>query len=118
MFNTYSEAQEYIQIKINEYGNENKFYSSEEYEEAYPFILEAHDKAKEAITHVAIEAMTEVGVNFSDIVYYDIVDYWGNVTEVKGKLINKKGVPYVQLNQKLPNGKKSMKWHTGFRKEV
>lgn len=45
-FSSIEDVKNWIQTKSKEYGSKNKFYSSDEYKEAYPQIKKIYNKAK------------------------------------------------------------------------
>jgi len=118
MFETYEEAQRWIEKKSKEYGGRNRFFSSEEYKKHYRQIQKLHAKESEPYKKRAMEAMSEAGVKPGDKVLYDVVSPYGFVCEAKGKIVMRRGIPYVVLTKDSAStfGRKSTKWHKGFRK--
>ena len=120
-FKNYKEAQDWMNNRMSEYESANRFYASEEYREAYPAIKEASDREKNnqssSLAVEARQAMTEAGVKFGDRVSYQHVGRFMTVEEYTGIIINRKGIPFVKFDegQKTINGKKSVRWHKGFK---
>ena len=121
MFKTMQEAQDWIETESKKYPSKNAFYASSKYHKAYPLIKKLSDdqcKKKHALKVIEAEkAMKEAGVKFGDSVFYDYVCIF-NVITYEGKIINRKGIPYVKFDNNMTiNGKKSIRWHKGFMKK-
>ena len=52
-----------------------------------------------------------------DRVAYGLVGPFFNIEVLRGKIVSRKGVPYVALDQ-AHNGKKSVRWHKGWTAEI
>jgi hypothetical protein len=120
-FASYDDALLWLEKESKKYKSKNDFYSSYEYKKAYPVINELYmlerrkDESKER--EEAKIAMEQAGVKFGDRVGYDYIVYL-QVEEYTGEVISRNGIPYVKLDegQQTMTGKKSVKWHKGWRK--
>ena len=114
VFETYDDALEWIAQKNQEYGSKQKFSCSEEFSKVYPSIKQLYDQKrdqeKEEHKKICITAMNSVGANYGDTVEYSRASPFGEIEFHEGKIINRKGIPYV----KAANGK-TKKWHKGYR---
>lgn len=119
-FKTYDQSRDWLEKKAKEYGSKNEFLASEEYKKAYPELVSLEKKKLTDISKRGAKAMKEVKVKEGDTVEYDAVSPFGIVESYCGKLIIKRGTPYVKLKEKaLVAGKgyrKTVRWHKGFRK--
>ena len=120
-FATYAEATQYIQGQVKTQGQ--KYYCTDEYKKLFPEVKQMAQEEKNKTQSqksrqsldLAAEAMLEVGVIWGDKVEWHNVGMFMTVEIVSGIIINKKGVPFIQLDTPV-NGKKSCKWHKGFLK--
>lgn len=110
------DANKWIDDKATEYGSKNKFLTSDEYKNAYPEISDLYKQTKNKFSDDADKAMKEVGAKFGDSVEYSEANPFGEVFVYEGKIINRNGVPYVNLSEKTRDGKNSVRWHKGFKK--
>ena len=64
--------------------------------------------------------MTNLGLNLNDEVFYDYISPYGNIQTYMGKIIDKQGVPYVELykGQQTISGKKKVMWNKGWKKKL
>ena len=115
---SYAEVDSYFKAKSKQYGSKNAFFASDEYRKVYPQISKLFDSEKCAIASRANKAMQEAGVKFGDKVEYSTASAFGEIFEVRGKIIEKRGAAIVKLDKgfKSPSGKSSMCWHKGFKK--
>lgn len=119
----YEELLEWINEESKKYSSRNEFLSSDIYKKVYPKIKKLEEDIKKkkqlSLIHDAEEAMKEANINFGDRVYYDYV-YGFGVQTYTGKIIKRKGIPYVVLDsgQVTMKGAKSIRWHKGFIKEI
>ena len=120
-FASYDDALLWLEKESKKYKSKNDFYSSYEYKKVYPVINELYmlerrkDESKER--EEAKIAMEQAGVKFGDRVGYDYI-YYLQVEEYTGEVVSRNGIPYVKLDegQQTMSGKKSVKWHKGWRK--
>lgn len=118
IFDSYKDALDWIKIKSNEYGSKNAFLSSDEYRSVYPYLDNLYQNEKELYRKTAEDAMADVGIQFGDRVYYDYLGSFFDVDTYTGIVINKNGIPYVKYDKGLVDmaGRKSSKWHKGWKK--
>ena len=118
LFGTYQEALDWINKTAKKYDSKNAFYASDEYKKVYPILTILHDAETNKWAKVAAKAMKKVDVKFGDKVKYDFVSPMMRVEKYSGTVINKNGIPYVKLDsgQKSMTGKKTIRWHKGWKK--
>lgn len=120
---TYKETLRWIEEESKKYSSKNDFLSSDVYKKAYPKIKKLEDNLKKkeqsVLIHDAEEAMKEANIRFGDRVYYDYIHFFG-VQTYTGKIVKRKGIPYVVFDegQVTMKGRKSTRWHKGFKKEA
>jgi len=114
---SYSEMTEWVNKRSQEYGGKNKFLTSDEYRNAYPYLMELYKAEKQKTAGVAAKAMAEVGAKEGDQVFYDYVNPFG-VEKYSGRIVLRDGIPYVKLDegQQTLKGSKSVRWHKGWRR--
>jgi len=111
----YADFEKLLEKKTKEYGDKNKYFASEEYKAIYPKVQELYKKEKHKHIIEGKKAMREAGVNFGDRVVYVIPDHsTATVDEHAGVVFSRAGIPYVRLDDKMPNGTKEIKWHKGM----
>tara|TARA_Y100000034_G_scaffold132178_1_gene194544 strand:- start:242 stop:622 length:381 start_codon:yes stop_codon:yes gene_type:complete len=115
-FADYSEALEWTEKKAKNYKSMNDFYSSKEYQSAYPLIRKMYEVERASFVKKAKTELKKSKLKIGDNVIYDFVSPFFNVSKYSGKLIERNGIPYVKLDigQKTMSGKKSVRWHKGF----
>jgi tRNA nucleotidyltransferase/poly(A) polymerase len=120
-FKSYSEALKYVDKISKAYpGGKRCFQSSEEYAELYPIVKKLYEAEKRSadkkLLSEAKKAMKEAGINFGDRVETQLINIFGLPGSIlEGRLISKKGLPYVKLDHPF-QGKKTIFWHKGWRK--
>lgn len=120
-FATYADATQYIQSQVKEQGQ--RYYCTDEYKKMFPAIKQmaqdeknkTQNQGSHQLLDLAAQSMQEVGVTWGDKVEWHNIGTFMNVTIMSGKIVNRKGIPFVQLDAPM-NGKKSCKWHKGFMK--
>jgi hypothetical protein len=115
-FTSYKQWLDYIEFKLLKHGKD--FYTTEEYRQLYPVGAALRHEELKALAERGQVEMKNAGVWFGDKVFYDVLSPWGIVEPISGKIVSKKGVPYVKLDegQKSGSGKRHIRWHKGFRK--
>ncbi len=115
-FIDYQDVTNWIEQKAKEYGGRNKFLASEEYHKIYPTIKNIAESYRYEKSKEAQKAMREASVKYGDKVDYAVPQPFGGVTIFEGALIDKGGMPRVQLTESAPDGRKSVMWHKGWQK--
>jgi len=122
-FKTYDEVTAWVAAKVKEYGGKNKFFSSPEYRQAHPVINKLYKEVKrkydEKKQSEGAAAMEAAGVSYGDRVRYQFVGPFLQIQTLTGKVIRRKGVPYVRLNEPVSTTKglrKEVRWHKEFRR--
>lgn len=118
-FQTYDEAQQWVESKAQEYGGKKKFAASDEYKNAYPEIDRLYQEERAESVKNADKAMRDAGVSIGDKVEYTPKNLWGAAQgPVTGKIVERGGTPYVQIDEGQPaaSGKKRVRWHDGWQK--
>lgn len=117
-FTSYQDGMFWIENESQKYSSKNHFYSSKEYKTAYPIIQKLYKEEKESFGKKGYAIMTNLGLNVGDEVFYDYVSPYGYIENYKGKIIDRQGIPYVELNigQQTISGKKTLIWNKGWRK--
>jgi hypothetical protein len=115
-FADYSEALQWVKLKAKSFKSINEFYASDEYKAAYPLIRKMYEVEQSAFAKKGMDELKKAGLKIGDKVAYDFVSPYFNVEAYTGKIVDKMGIPYVQLDagQKTMSGKKSVRWHKGF----
>lgn len=115
-FADYSEVLQWVEQKAKNFKSVNAFYASDEYKSAYPLIRKMYEVEQAAFAKKGMNALKKAGLNIGDKVAYDYVSPYFYVEKYTGIIIEKMGIPYVQLDagQKTMTGKKSVRWHKGF----
>lgn len=115
-FADYSEALQWVEQKAKNFKSVNEFYVSDEYKSAYPLIRKMYEVEQAAFAKKGMTELKKSGLKIGDKVAYDFVSPYFNVEAYTGKIVEKMGIPYVQLDsgQKTMSGKKSVRWHKGF----
>ena len=117
-FKSYADSELWIEAKSKEYGGKNKFLASQEYRDAYPAIQALHRGRTQEFGQKASEAMREVGALYGDRVHYDAVSPFGQVEAFSGIIVERKGLPYVKLDEPTSEGRRSVHWHKGWLKTI
>jgi hypothetical protein len=75
-----------------------------------------YEVEQSAFAKKGMSELKKSGLKIGDKVAYDFVSPYFNVEAYTGKIIERMGIPYVQLDngQKTMSGKKSVRWHKGF----
>lgn len=117
-FADYSEALEWTEKKAKNYKSMNEFYTSDEYKSVYPLIRKMYNVEQASFVKKAKTELKKANLKIGDSVIYDFVSPFFNVANYSGKIVERKGVPYVKLDagQTTMSGKKSVRWHKGFTK--
>jgi len=116
-FDSYSEALEYVDNRAKDFSSKNEFYTSDEYKKLYPILQEVHKREIGEWSKDAKKAMKSVGVKFGDKVQYTYVGSFMSSESYTGVIVNRDGIPYVKLDpgQSTIDGKKSARWHKGWK---
>lgn len=113
-------SEEILQDVIDYYstGNIQKaYYSSNDYMEIYPYFQKFIERSKKKRMELADKAMAEVGVKYGDTVGWALIGAFMSSTWVEGILTKRKDGPIVKLTKGAAEvGKKTVKWHRGFKK--
>ena len=113
---THSELALHVQSQVEIQGQ--KYYCTDEYKELFPHIKRLRQEGKDQDLRqqsvVASQAMLEADLKWGDRVEWHNIGLF-SVDVYEGILVNKKGIPWVQLDT-INNGKKTCKWHKGFTK--
>jgi hypothetical protein len=117
-FADYSEALQWVEKKAKNYKSMNDFYASEEYKSAYTLIKKMYEVEQSSFAKKAMVELKKANLKIGDKVFYDFVSPYFDVVEYNGKIIEKNGIPYVQLDNgnTTMSGKKQIRWHKGFSK--
>jgi len=115
-FADYSESLQWVELKAKGFKSVNEFYASDEYKSAYLLIRKMYEVEQAAFAKKGMAELKKAGLKIGDKVAYDFVSPYFNVEAYTGKIIERMGIPYVQLDsgQKTMSGKKSVRWHKGF----
>lgn len=121
-FMTVADVGAWMGTRVREtYRTKNELLSSAEYRAAYPSIDAIYRREREAATarlaQDGAQALVEAGLKVGNRVAYGAVGSFFNVEVLRGKIVSRKGVPYVALDQPH-NGKKSVRWHKGWTAEI
>ena len=116
-FDSYADALKYVDDRAKDYSSKNEFYSSEEYKKLFPILKNIHKIEIDEWAKSAESAMSDVDVKYGDEVEYSHVTPFG-VEIYTGKVVSRKGIPHVKFDvgQTTIDGKKSTRWHKGWRK--
>jgi hypothetical protein len=120
-FANYVQATQYIKNQVKDQGQ--KYYCTDEYKKLFSVMKRMAQEEKNKtqnqesrqLLELAAQSMREVSVTWGDKVEWHNVGAFMTVTIVSGVIVNRKGIPFVQLDSPM-NGKKSCKWHKGFMK--
>lgn len=103
------------------YKTKTNLLCSDEYRAAYPEIDATYrrqrDERTARLARDGARALAEAGLKAGDRVVYGVVGSFFNVETLRGKIVLRKGVPYVVLDRSH-NGKKSTRWHKGWTAET
>ncbi|MEX2516881.1 MAG: LPD5 domain-containing protein, partial [Gammaproteobacteria bacterium] len=121
-FETYSDAQSWINQKSIEYGGKKKFSASDEYKSAYDQVQALYTSQKKKSDAEAMQALSDAGLSIGDTVSTTISGAFMTQDELAGEIVNRNGRPYVKLEQEIPvsrNGKisyqKSVSWDSRWK---
>ena len=121
-FTSTDDVQAWMARRIKEtYKTKRNLLCSDEYREAFPRLAavfrQAPDEYTSRMAREGTRALAEAGLAVGDRVAYGLVGPFFNIEVLRGKIVSRKGVPYVALDQ-AHNGKKSVRWHKGWTAEI
>ncbi len=112
----YQEALTHVNERAKQFSNKNEYYATDEYRNLYPELERLRKKKLQSMSQGAKQAMNEVDAKEGDHVEYSTSTPFGSIFVYEGIIkIYNNGVPYVFLDKPV-NGKKTVRWHKGFRK--
>jgi len=114
-FADYSEALDWMEQAKKNYKPTIRFYASDEFKAAYPLISQLYDAKMAALAQEGMAALAEAGLKIGDEVVYDAVSLLVS-EEYRGKVVRRKGIPYVKLYGTLYGTRRFVRWHRGFSK--
>jgi len=118
VFEDYKDALKWIDLKVKEYKSKNAFLVSNEYKTIYPYINDLYNIEKEERKKEVDDIMKSVGIKYGDKVEYTYVSPFFTTEKYTGIVVNRNGIPYVKYDKGLVDmkGRKSSKWHKGWKK--
>jgi len=110
-FLDYDQARAWMEQKAKEHGGLKAFSATSEYKQVYPEIEAIYKKETLA---ASTKALQKAGLEYGEEVTYSQLNLLlGGVITAKGKLVERRGKPYVKLDPPVL-GRKEVRWHSGF----
>lgn len=99
-FKSYKEAVEYSINLSKKFKNKNEYYTSNEYKNLYPILINLFNIEKDNQLHelqlLSKKSLEDSNQKVGDIVIYSQINTFMNIETIIGKIFLKNGIPYVK----------------------